>query len=83
MKKIIFKKLFLAILSLSLVIPSSSVVADSIPDEQFSLGTTLSANSGAELQGLFIREDSENTNMPSVLIASMDTARTRSNTYLI
>jgi hypothetical protein len=74
-KSKIMQVLTLVLLS-SLIVPPSSVVADSIPDEQFSLGTTLSANSGAELQGLYIREDSENTNMPSALIASMDTART-------
>ena len=76
MKKSITKKLFLAVLSLSLVIPPSSVVADSIPDEQYSLGT-LGGNSGAELQGLLIQDDLETANMPSSLVASMDSSRTQ------
>jgi hypothetical protein len=75
MKKSFTKKIFLALLSLSLVIPHSSVVADSIPDEQFSLGG-LNGNSGAELQGLLIQDDLERSNKPSALIASMDSSRT-------
>jgi hypothetical protein len=75
MKKGITKKIILVILSFSLVVPPSSVVADSIPDEQFSLGG-LNGNSGAELQGLLIQDDLESSNMPSALIASMDMTRT-------
>ncbi len=75
MKKSIPKKLITALLSLSLVVPPSAVVANSIPDEQFSLGG-LNGNSGAELQGLLIQDDLESSNMPSALVASMDSYRT-------
>jgi hypothetical protein len=75
MKKSISKKVFTALLSLSLVLPPSSVVANSIPDEQFSLGG-LNGNSGAELQGLLIQDDLETASNPSHLVASMDSSRT-------
>ena len=55
MKKSITKKLFLAVLSLSLVIPPSSVVADSIPDEQFTFSTP---NVSESTEGILI-EDSQ------------------------
>ena len=75
MKKRITKKYFLALLSLSLVVPPSNVVADSIPDEQFSSNSLIAA-SGAEIQGLLIQDDLETANLPSYLIAVMDAERT-------
>lgn len=76
MKKGFTKKILLALLSISLVVPPSSVVADSIPDEQYSFNSLIAA-SGAELQGLLIQDDLETASLPSSLIAQMDASRTQ------
>ena len=70
-----FVKVLSAILLFSLIVPPSTVTANSIPDEQYSTNNLISA-SGAELQGLLIQDDLESSNMPSSLTAVMDQART-------
>ena len=76
MKKSFTKKLILAVISLSLVFPPSSGVADSIPDEQYSFNNLISA-SGAEIQGLLIQDDLETASQPSSLVAVMDEFRSQ------
>jgi hypothetical protein len=70
-----FIKVLTGILLFSLIVPPSTVTANSIPDEQYS-SNHLVSGSGAELQGLLIQDDLETANMPSSLTAVMDQSRT-------